>query len=96
MAAADDAARRRPVTARSLSARIADAERRVGIKVGIAALTDDELVAAIEALRRIKAAQVDGTDPAREDLALGHRVAGLHAEGARKSPRLGSWQLNRY
>jgi hypothetical protein len=72
------------VTARSLSARIADAERRVGIKVGIAALTDDELVATIEATQRVVAAQGAGVDPEPADMALAERAVALYAEGSRR------------
>lgn len=72
------------MTLRSLPARIAVAERRAGIKRGLATLADDELALAIETLQRIEAAQADGTDPAGEDLALAHRVAELHAEGGRR------------
>jgi hypothetical protein len=84
MAAAGDAAGRRTVTARSLAARIANAERRVGIKVGIAALSDDELVATIEALQRIEASREAGANATADDMALAHRAVELYAETGRR------------
>lgn len=66
------------MTLRSLPARIAVAEQRAGIEHGLATLTDDELVLAIEALRRLVAAQGAGavTDPA--DAAIFERVVALY------------------
>ncbi len=48
-----------------------------GIEVGLAALTDDELLQAIEATRRLVAAQDAGAEPDPADVALAERVAAL-------------------
>ena len=66
------------MTLRSLPARIAVVEQRAGIKHGLAMLTDDELVLAIEALRRIEAAQADGAVPDPADVALAERAVSDH------------------
>jgi hypothetical protein len=69
---------------RSLPARVELAEQRAGVKRGIAQLDDDELVATIEAVRRIEAAREAGTEPAGDDLALAQRAVELYAETGRR------------
>ena len=70
------------MTAR-LCARVTAAERRAGIKVGLAVLTDDELLQAIEATRRLVAAQDAGAEPDPADAALaeqtGHSIGWCRA-----------------
>ena len=69
---------------RSLPTRVAAAEKRAGIRRGLAMLTDDELVAAIAAMRRIEAATSSGMMPALGDRAHWHQADLLITEA---SPR---------
>jgi hypothetical protein len=67
---------------RSLPARIAAADRRAVIKVGLATLNDDELLRTIEAVRRVLVAQDAGAAPDPQDVALTRAAAILQTLGS--------------